>query len=81
MALFVAVELFTNLVLETVLYAGAAGVSQVALLIAVAAWTWLWGSMGLLLATPLTVVSWYRKARARTGLPVYAHGRFAGAGT
>src|SRR5213078_4057523 len=53
--LFVAVELFTNLVLETVLYAGAAGVSQVALLVAVAAWTWLWGSMGLLLATPLTV--------------------------
>jgi predicted PurR-regulated permease PerM len=53
--LFVAVELFTNLVLETILYAGAAGVSQVALLVAVAAWTWLWGSMGLLLATPLTV--------------------------
>jgi predicted PurR-regulated permease PerM len=54
-ALFVTVELFTNLVLETVLYAGAAGVSQVALLVAVAAWTWLWGAMGLLLATPLTV--------------------------
>ena len=53
--LFVAVELFTNLVLETALYAGAAGVSQVALLVAVAAWTWLWGSLGLLLATPLTV--------------------------
>jgi hypothetical protein len=53
--LFVVAELFTNLVLETVLYAGAAGVSQVALLVAVAAWTWLWGSMGLLLATPLTV--------------------------
>src|SRR4051794_105074 len=53
--LFVAVELFTNLVLETVLYAGAACVSQVALLVAVAAWTWLWGAMGLLLATPLTV--------------------------
>jgi predicted PurR-regulated permease PerM len=53
--LFASVELFTNLVLETILYAGAAGVSQVALLVAVAAWTWLWGSMGLLLATPLTV--------------------------
>jgi len=53
--LFVLVELFTNLVLETKLYAGAAGVSQVALLVAVAAWTWLWGSLGLLLATPLTV--------------------------
>src|SRR5690349_1804060 len=53
--LFAAMELFTNLVLETTLYAGAAGVSQVALLVAVAGWTWLWGSMGLLLATPLTV--------------------------
>jgi predicted PurR-regulated permease PerM len=53
--LLVVMELFTNLVLETVLYAGAAGVSQVALLVAVATWTWLWGSMGLLLATPLTV--------------------------
>ena len=30
--MFVVLELFTNLVLETVLYAGAAGVSQVALL-------------------------------------------------
>ena len=53
--LFVVLELLTNLVLETVLYAGAAGVSQVALLVAVGTWTWLWGSMGLLLATPLTV--------------------------
>ena len=54
-ALFVALELFTNLVLEAVLYAGAAGVSSVALLTAVAFWTWLWGPLGLLMATPLTV--------------------------
>ncbi len=54
-ALFVVLELITNLVLETVLYAGAAGVSQVALLMSVAFWTWLWGPIGLLLATPLTV--------------------------
>jgi predicted PurR-regulated permease PerM len=53
--LFVALELFTNLVLETVWYAGVAGVTQVALLIALAFWTWLWGPVGLLLATPLTV--------------------------
>lgn len=53
--LFAALELFTNLVLETVLYAGAAGVSQVALLVSVAFWTWLWGPLGLLMATPLTV--------------------------
>ena len=53
--LFVVLELFTNLVLETALYAGAAGVSQVALLVAVAFWSWLWGPLGLLMATPLTV--------------------------
>lgn len=55
LALFAVLELFTNLVLETVLYAGAAGVSQVALLMSVAFWTWLWGPLGLLMATPLTV--------------------------
>jgi predicted PurR-regulated permease PerM len=55
LGLFLVLELFTNLVLETVLYAGVAGVSQVALLVAVAFWTWLWGPLGLLLATPLTV--------------------------
>lgn len=54
-AFYAALELFTNLVLETVLYAGAAGVSQVALLISVAFWTWLWGPLGLIMATPLTV--------------------------
>jgi predicted PurR-regulated permease PerM len=53
--LFTVLELFTNLVLETFLYAGAAGVSQVAQLAAVAFWAWLWGPLGLLLATPLTV--------------------------
>jgi predicted PurR-regulated permease PerM len=53
--MYVVLELFTNLVLETVLYAGAAGISQVGLLISVAFWTWLWGPLGLLMATPLTV--------------------------
>lgn len=52
---FVAVlELFTNLVLETLLYAGAAGVSQVGLLVSVIFWSWLWGPLGLLMAVPLT---------------------------
>jgi hypothetical protein len=55
LALFVVLELFTNLVLETVLYAGAVGVSQVTLLVSVAFWTWLWGPLGLLMASPLTV--------------------------
>lgn len=55
MTLFAVLEVFTNMVLETALYAGAAGISQVALLISVAFWTWLWGPLGLLIATPLTV--------------------------
>jgi predicted PurR-regulated permease PerM len=54
-AFYAVLELFTNFVLETVLYAGAMGVSQVALMISVAFWTWLWGPLGLLMATPLTV--------------------------
>jgi predicted PurR-regulated permease PerM len=47
-ALFLGLELTTNLVVETYLFAGAAGVSQVGLLVAVAFWTWLWGPLGLL---------------------------------
>jgi AI-2E family transporter len=53
--MFVVLELFTNLVLETYFYSQSAGVSQVALLLAVAFWTWIWGAVGLALATPLTV--------------------------
>ncbi len=55
LGLFVLLELFTNLVLETMLYAGAVGVSQVVLLVSVAFWAWLWGPLGLLMASPLTV--------------------------
>jgi predicted PurR-regulated permease PerM len=43
------------MVIEPWLYGQSAGVSQVALLVAVIFWTWLWGPVGLLLATPLTV--------------------------
>jgi hypothetical protein len=53
--LFVLLEFVTNMILEPLLYGRSAGVSQVALLMAIAFWTWLWGPVGLLLATPLTV--------------------------
>jgi len=53
--IFVALELTCNMVLEPLLYAESAGVSGVGLLVAVAFWTWLWGPVGLVLATPLTV--------------------------
>lgn len=54
-ALVLVAELVCNLVLEPWLYGQSAGVSQVALLIAIAFWTWLWGPVGLVVATPLTV--------------------------
>ncbi len=54
-ALFGVLELITNMVLEPVLYGRGIGVSQAALLVAVAFWTWLWGPVGLVLASPLTV--------------------------
>jgi predicted PurR-regulated permease PerM len=53
--LFVALELLNNMVLEPLLYSESAGVSGVGLLVAIAFWTWLWGPVGLVLATPLTV--------------------------
>src|SRR5215475_8571660 len=53
--LFVLLEIATYMVLEPLLYSRGAGVSQVALLMAVAFWAWLWGPVGLILATPLTV--------------------------
>lgn len=54
-AVFVVLELVNNMVLEPTLYGESAGVSEVGLLVAVAFWTWLWGPVGLIVATPLTV--------------------------
>jgi predicted PurR-regulated permease PerM/methanogenic corrinoid protein MtbC1 len=54
-AVFLVLELVNNMILEPLLYGESAGVSEVGLLIAVAFWTWLWGPVGLILATPLTV--------------------------
>ncbi|MHB9068589.1 MAG: AI-2E family transporter, partial [Pirellulaceae bacterium] len=53
--LFVALELFSNNVMEPWLYGRHTGMSAVAVLVAAVFWTWLWGIAGLLLATPLTV--------------------------
>ncbi len=53
--LFVVLELFNNNLFEPWLYGRKTGVSAVAVMLAAVFWTWLWGPMGLLLATPLTV--------------------------
>jgi predicted PurR-regulated permease PerM len=55
LALFGALELVTGNVVEPLLFGHGAGVSPIALLVAAAFWTWIWGSVGLVLSTPLTV--------------------------
>ncbi len=54
-ALFGGIELILNNVLEPLLYGRHTGVSSMALIVAAVFWTWLWGPLGLVLATPLTV--------------------------
>jgi predicted PurR-regulated permease PerM len=54
-AIFLAMELLTGNVLEPWLYGSSTGLSAVALVLSAIFWTWLWGAIGLLLATPLTV--------------------------
>ena len=53
--LFAVTETLIAFVLEPLFFARSAGVSSIALLISVAFWAWLWGPIGLALATPLTV--------------------------
>ena len=53
--LFAIVEPFTGSVVEPWLYGRHTGISAVAIIVAAAFWTWLWGPVGLLLSTPLTV--------------------------
>ncbi|MES2660750.1 MAG: AI-2E family transporter [Verrucomicrobiota bacterium] len=53
--LFIGLELFSNNVMEPWLYGTSTGVSPIALIVAALFWTFLWGPVGLVLATPLTV--------------------------
>jgi hypothetical protein len=54
-ALFVVIELASNNLMEPMLYGASTGMSTVAILVSAVFWTWLWGAIGLVLATPLTV--------------------------
>jgi predicted PurR-regulated permease PerM len=52
--LFLVLELVISNIIEPLVYGQSIGVSEVALLIAAAFWTWLWGPIGLVLSAPLT---------------------------
>jgi predicted PurR-regulated permease PerM len=53
--LFIVLELLAGQVLEPVVFGHSSGLSPVAIIVAASFWTWLWGPVGLVLATPLTV--------------------------
>ena len=53
--LFAVVELTMGQMVEPLLNAHSTGLSAVAVVVAAAFWTWLWGPVGLVLSTPLTV--------------------------
>jgi predicted PurR-regulated permease PerM len=55
-ALFATVELVTSNFIEPWLYGARSGVTPLAIIVAAIFWTWIWGPMGLILSTPLTVL-------------------------
>jgi predicted PurR-regulated permease PerM len=55
MALFLCLDLVTAYFVEPVVFGYRTGVSSFALLVSALFWIWVWGPVGLLLATPLTV--------------------------
>jgi hypothetical protein len=54
LGLYGSLELFTNNVVEPFVLGGSTGMSPLAVIVSALFWTWLWGPVGLLLATPLT---------------------------
>ncbi len=55
LALFIISDLIVGQVVEPLLYGHSTGLSPMAVIVAAAFWTFLWGPIGLLLSTPLTV--------------------------
>jgi predicted PurR-regulated permease PerM len=53
--LYLGLAIASTFLLEPVLHAQRLGISRVALVLGLAFWAWLWGPVGLVIATPLTV--------------------------
>jgi predicted PurR-regulated permease PerM len=54
LGLYAFLEVVTNNFIEPVVLGGSTGMSPLAVIVSALFWTWLWGPIGLLLATPLT---------------------------
>ncbi|HZV35019.1 MAG TPA: AI-2E family transporter [Verrucomicrobiae bacterium] len=55
LGLFAVVEIIVANAIEPWLYGSSTGITPLAVLVSAVFWTWLWGPLGLLLSTPLTV--------------------------
>ncbi len=55
LGLFILTDVVVSQVLEPLLFSHSTGLSPIAIIVAAAFWAFLWGPVGLLLATPLTV--------------------------
>ena len=53
--LFVIVEPLTGYVVEPLVYGHSTGLSPMSVIVAAVFWTWIWGPIGLILSTPLTL--------------------------
>ena len=53
--LFVIIEPLTGYVVEPLLYGHSTGLSPMSVIVAAVFWTWIWGPVGLILSTPLTL--------------------------
>ena len=53
-SLFVVLELLSNNIMEPLLYGHSVGLSELSVIVAAIFWTWLWGPVGLVIATPIT---------------------------
>jgi predicted PurR-regulated permease PerM len=53
--LFVIIEPLTGYVVEPFLYGHSTGLSPMSVIVAAVFWTWIWGPVGLILSTPLTL--------------------------
>ncbi|WP_027798581.1 AI-2E family transporter [Paraburkholderia dilworthii] len=54
-ALFVTVELLVGQVVEPLLYGRSTGLSPFSVVVAAIFWSWIWGPIGLIMSTPLTL--------------------------
>lgn len=68
--LYVILEVFTNNIVEPVVLGGSTGMSPLAVIVSALFWTWIWGPIGLLLATPIQPAWWFSDVISLLSYPI-----------